>query len=83
MKRSKMIEEVYFFLDNQEGDFSTKESGCFFAERILALIEVNGMAPPEISEPVKTAIIVATPFGYQEQVTEDSKVFVRRWEDET
>lgn len=90
MKRSELINLLLsklHHLDLGTDDSMIAESEFKLAEysdasQILEFLEELGMAPPEVAEQVKTSVMVATPMGWQEQVVEDSKVFVRKWEPE-
>lgn len=81
MKRSEAIEllKIVIYESTSEGSKLNNDE----ANLILDKLDYHGFAPPEVTEPVETSIIVATPMGYVEQKSEDSKVFVRKWEDET
>lgn len=80
MKRSFVQKEIFEML---EAAYSHPEGNTNLAEAILLHLETLGMAPPEVTEPVETFVMVATPNGYQQVKTSDSKCYVRKWEDET
>lgn len=86
MKRLDLIYELVTELNKWNclpKEEATHGDNGYIANNLLTKLEELGMAPPEIVEQVKTSVIVATPLGYQEMIVEDSKVFVRKWEDET
>lgn len=84
MKRDEVINIICEFIGTAETNYGIQSNyfGYQLGLDLLDKLEELGMAPPEVAEPVKTSVMVATPMGWQEQVVEDSKVFVRKWEDE-
>jgi hypothetical protein len=83
MKRSEMITILAAKIDDiRKMELEDLDTFQECAANLLSFLEHEGFAPPEVAEPVKTSVMRVSPEGYFEQVVEDSKVFVRKWESE-
>lgn len=82
MKRSEMIEKLAAKIDDfRKMELEDIDAFHECAANFLAYLEHEGMAPPEVAEPVQTSVMVATPHGWQEHPTGTSISYVRKWED--
>jgi len=77
MKRSKMLEIMQEAVNQYHLLYVGNPNGYTSTEHLLRAVEAAGMAPPPVAEPCQTHVV-----NQHNQIlqTEDSVVYVNRWE---
>lgn len=79
MKRSQAIQIISNFIYELNVD---SEDCDFESDRILTALEKAGLLPPHVAEACSTHLVVPDWGENQYLQTEDSSVFVSKWENE-